>query len=85
MDSLFEDLEEQVQFDRDQILSNDTIQSLRDYANAGLQDINYTGYINQINSVISTLNVDQVISDLQIISDAFARLNEVSDKYHDFY
>ena len=85
MDSLFEDLEEQVQFDRDQILSNDTIQSLRDYANAGLQDINYTGYINQINSVISTLNVDQVISDLQIISDAFATLNAVSDKYHDFY
>lgn len=78
LDGLFEDLEDQVQFDRNQILSNDTIESLRNYTNAGLQNINYTGYISQINSIISTLNVNVVISELEVISDLFEAANEVS-------
>ena len=79
MDSLFEDLEDQVQFDRNQILSDDTIESLQNYTDAGLEDIDYTGYINQINSIISTLNVNQVISQLEVISEAFGVAGEVSD------
>ena len=80
LDSLFEDLEEQVQFDRNQILTDETINSLQDYANSGLRNINYTGYINQINSIISTLSVDQVTADLQSISSLFTALGEVSDE-----
>ena len=80
LDSLFEDLEEQVQFDRNQILSDETIKSLQDYANSGLRNISYSGYINQINSIISTLSVDQVTADLQSISSLFAGLGEVSDE-----
>lgn len=80
MDGLFEDLEEAVEFDRDQILSQETIDSLEAYANAGLQNINYTEYIIQTRSIISTLNVDEVISDLQNISALFTGIGEVSDQ-----
>ena len=78
MDELFEDLENAVVFDRDQILTNDTINSLRDYSNAGLQGINYTEYITQTRSIISTLNVSQVITELETVRLVFVAANDVS-------
>lgn len=78
MDELFEDLENAVKFDRDQILTNDTIESLQNYSNAGLQGINYTEYITQTRSIISTLNVSQVISELQAVRLAFVAAGDVS-------
>ena len=80
MDGLFEDLENDVEFNRDQILTEDTTRSLEDYANAGLQDINYTSYIVQTRSIISTLNVSEFIEMLEGVRDEFDAANQVSDK-----
>ena len=80
LDGLFEDLENEVEFNRDQILTEDTTRSLEDYANAGLQDINYTSYIVQTRSIISTLNVSEFIEMLEGVRDEFDAANQVSDK-----
>ena len=76
---MFQDLEDQVQFNRDQILTEDTAQSLQDYANAGLQGINYTSYIVQTRSIISTLNAGDLIGTLETVRDAANMAGEVSD------
>ena len=79
MDGLFEELENEIEFYRDQILTEDTISSLEDYANAGLQDINYTSYVVQTRSVISTLNVTELIGILEGIRGEFVLANQVSN------
>lgn len=80
MDGLFEDLEDDVQFNRDQILTEDTTRSLEDYVDAGLQEINYTSYIVQTRSIISTLNVSKLIEMLEGVRNEFDASNQVSDK-----
>ena len=80
MDGLFQDLEDDVQFNRDQILTEDTTRSLQDYANAGLQGINYTAYIVQTRSIISDLNAGSLIGTLTGVRDQFTMVNQVSDK-----
>ena len=80
MDGLFEDLEEEVMFDRDQILTQATIDSLQDYANSGLQGIDYAGYIAQTRSLISNLNASDLIRALEAVRVGFAAANEVCDK-----
>ena len=77
---MFEDLEDDVQFNRDQILTEDTTRSLEDYVDAGLQDINYTSYIVQTRSIISTLNVSKLIEMLEGVRNEFDVSNQVSDK-----
>ena len=76
---MFEELEQQVQFSRDQILTQDTTDSLQQYANAGLQGINYTQYISQTRSIISTLDVGALINTLEMIRDQFNAIS-VSNK-----
>ena len=80
MDGLFEDLEQEVMFDRDQILTQDTIESLQDYANSGLQGIDYDGYIAQTRASISNLNASGLISTLEMVRDGFNRTGQVCDK-----
>ena len=76
---MFQDLEDDVQFNRDQILTDDTIRSLQGYANAGLQNISYTAYIVQTRSIISDLNAGNLIGTLQGVSGVFTSVGEVSD------
>lgn len=76
---MFQDLEDDVQFNRDQILTEDTTRSLQDYANAGLQNINYTEYISQTRSIISDLDAAGLISTLGGVRDQFNMANQVSD------
>ena len=78
MDGLFEELEHEVEFNRDQILTEDTISSLEDYANAGLQNINYTSYIVQTRSMISTLNVTELTGILEGVRGEFVLANQVN-------
>ena len=80
MDSLFEDLENAVEFNRDQILTENATRSLQDYADAGLQGINYTSYIVQTRSIISTLNVSGIIEILVGARTVFNAANQVSNK-----
>ena len=80
MDSLFEDLENEVQFERDQILTDEAIQSLQAYANSGLQGIDYAGYIAQTRSIISTLDSSQLIMQLTAVSTAFTAAGQVSNE-----
>ena len=77
---MFEDLENAVEFNRDQILTENATRSLQDYADAGLQDINYTSYIVQTRSIISTLNVSGIIEMLVGAHTVFNAANQVSDK-----
>ena len=76
---MFRDLEDDVQFNRDQILTEETTRSLQDYANAGLQGINYTAYIIQTRSIISTLDAGALITTLEGVRDVFNTSGEVSD------
>lgn len=82
MNELFQDLENSVAFNRDQILTQDTIDSLQDYADAGLQGINYTAYIEQTRGIISTLNATELIRTLETIRNAFTLAGEVSNKLY---
>lgn len=81
---MFEDLQNAVEFDRDQILTQDTIDSLEDYASAGLQGINYTEYIIQTRATISNLSVNALYNDLQSLRQTFDMAGEVSDKLLSF-
>lgn len=85
MDELFEDLENEVEFNQDQILTQETTNSLRDYANAGLQGIDYNSYIVQTRMTISNLSVDTLLDALRIARDSFAVATEVSSKLLAFY
>lgn len=78
MEGLFEDLEDRIDFDIDQVLSNETRDSLEDFANAGLEGIDYTTYINQIRAQITTLAVDTTISTLESVEDNLRMANQVS-------
>ena len=75
---MFQDLEDQVRFNRDQILTEDTIRSLQDYTNAGLQGINYAEYAVQTSSIISTLNVSELIEALEGAHIVFHAASQVS-------
>ena len=77
MDGLFDDLQEQVTFNLDQILPPETRDSINAFTNAGLQAIDYTTYITQITSQISTLAVDSTISTLETVRDTLSMI-EVS-------
>ena len=74
---MFKNLENQVKFNRDQILTEETTRSLQDYANAGLQGINYDSYIVQTRSIISTLDVNEFISALERVHNDFVAANQV--------
>ena len=71
------DLESEIKFNHDQILTEDVARSLEDFANAGLQGINYTSYIVQTRSMISTLNVSDLVKALKGVRSA---ANQVSSK-----
>ena len=71
------DLESEIKFNHDQILTEDVAKSLQDFANAGLQGINYTSYIVQTRSMISTLNVSDLVKALKGVRSA---ANQVSGK-----
>ena len=58
-----------ISFELNQVLTQETRDGLNDFATAGLQAIDYTTYINQITSQISTLAVDSTISTLEGIRD----------------
>ena len=75
---MFKNLENEVKFNRDQILTEETTRSLQDYANAGLQGINYASYIIQIRSTISTLNVNDLLGTLERVHNEFKAANQVS-------
>ena len=78
LDDLFDRLRDEISFSPDQILTEETRNSITQYSNAGLQSIDYLGYINQINSAISNLNVDGLITTMQMVRTAFDRANQVS-------
>ena len=80
LDGLFEDLENEVKFNRDQILTENVTKSLQDYADAGLQGIDYTAYIVQTRGIISTLNVSDLIETLVGVRTVFNAASQVSDK-----
>ena len=61
-----------------QVLTQETRDSLAEFANAGLQTINYTTYITQITSQISTLAVDSTISTLVTVRDGLVIGGQVS-------
>jgi len=75
---LFADLEESVDFNLDQILTQETRSSLDSFANAGLQSIDYAAYINQTTSQISTLTVDSTIGTLETVQNGFITFSHVS-------
>jgi len=75
---LFADLEESVDFNLDQILTQETRSSLSSFSNAGLQSIDYAAYINQTTSQISTLTVDSTIGTLEMVQNEFITFSQVS-------
>ena len=78
LDQLFVDLEESIEFSADQILTQETRDSLTSFSNAGLESIDYAQYMTQITSNISTLAVDRTISTLEEVQNGFIRLSLVS-------
>jgi len=78
LDQLFVELEESIKFSADQILTQETRDSLTSFSNAGLQFINYAQYMTQITSNISTLEVDRTISTLEEVQNGSIRLSLVS-------
>ena len=77
---MFNDLENKVKFNRNQILTEDTAKSLQDYADAGLQGINYSSYTAQTRSIISTLNVTELILTMEDVRTSFIEAGHVSNK-----
>ena len=75
---MFADLEESVDFNLDQILTQETRSSLDSFTNAGLQSIDYAAYINQTMSQISTLTVDSTIETLEMVQNEFITFSQVS-------
>jgi len=75
---LFVDLEESIEFNLDQILTQETRDSLKSFANAGLQSIDYTAYIDQITSQITTLAVNSTIETLQTVQNRFIGFSQVN-------
>ncbi|XP_065919451.1 prominin-1-A-like [Dysidea avara] len=69
LDDLFREVDTDISFVLNQVLTQETRDSLAEFANAGLQTINYTTYITQITSQISTLAVDSTISTLVTVRD----------------
>ena len=79
---MFADLEESVEFSADQILTQQTRDSLTSFSNAGLQSIDYAQYINLITSQVSTLGVGSTISALKTLQNEFIRLSQVRYKLY---
>jgi len=75
---LFVDLEESIEFNLDQILTQETRDSLNSFANAGLQSIDYAAYIDQIASQITTLTVNSTIETLQMLQNRFIGFSQVN-------
>ena len=82
---MFADLEESVKFSADQILTQETRDSLTSFSNAGLKSIDYAQYINLIASQVSTLGVDSTISALETVRNEFIRLSQVRCKPYILY
>ena len=78
LDDLFNRLRNEISFNPDQILTEETRDSLTQYSDAGLQSIDYVGYIEQINTAISNLDVDGLITTMQTVRAAFALAGQVS-------
>ena len=79
---MFADLEESVEFSADQILTQQTRDSLTSFSNAGLQSIDYVQYINLITSQVSTLGVGSTISSMKTLQNEFIRLSQVRYKLY---
>ena len=77
MDRLFADLQGQISFNLDQILTPAVRNSINAFTNAGLQAIDYATYITQITSQISTLAVDSTVDTLESVQSVL-RLAAVS-------
>ncbi|XP_065919096.1 prominin-1-like isoform X2 [Dysidea avara] len=71
LQDLFDDLQDEVNFNLDQILSQDTRDSLNSFANAGLNTLDYLTYVDQITSQLSTMNVSKAISDMETVKYQF--------------
>ena len=82
---MFADLEESVEFSTDQILTQETRDSLMSFSNAGLQSIDYAQYINLITSQVSTLGVDSTVTALETVQNEFIRLSQVRCKPYILY
>ena len=78
MQDLFDDLQDEVNFNLDQILSQDTRDSLNSFANAGLNTLDYLTYVDQITSQLSTMNVSKAISDMETVKYQFYLNKQVS-------
>jgi len=64
-----------ISFELDQVLTQETRDGLNEFANAGLQAINYASFITQITSQISTLAVDSTIATLETTRDALVLIS----------
>jgi len=78
LQGLFDDLQDEINFNLDQILSQDTRDSLNSFADAGLNTLDYLTYVDQIKSELSTMNVSKVISDMKTVRREFSKVMEVS-------
>ncbi|XP_065919137.1 prominin-1-A-like isoform X2 [Dysidea avara] len=76
LDQLFADLEESIEFSLDQILTQETRDSLNSFANAGLQSIDYATYINKVTSQTSTLAIDSTTETLQRVQNGFIEFSQ---------
>ena len=78
VDDLLNSLQDEISFTADQILTEETRDSLRQYSSAGLQSIDYLGYTNQINATTSNLDVNGVITSMQMVHMEFDAANQVN-------
>ena len=78
VDDLLNRLQDEISFTTDQILTEETHDSLRQYSSAGLQSIDYLGYISQINATTSNLDVNDVITSMQMVHMEFDAANQVN-------
>ena len=74
---LFDSLQTDVSFNLDQVLTQETRDSLTSFANSGLNTIDYTMYISQITSQISTLAIDSTVSLLEMLVSTFRTILQV--------
>ena len=78
LQGLFDDLQDEINFNLDQILSQDTRDSLSSFADAGLNTLDYLTYVDQIRSQLSTVNVSKAIGDMETVRLRFSEVMEVS-------
>jgi len=79
LQDLFDDLQDQIKFNLDQILSKDTRNSLNSFANAGLHTLDFLSYVDQISSELSTFDVSKAINDMETVLSQFSAIRKVID------